>query len=119
MYDFLPCTLIEINNIISSNNLEYVQLDDDVSNLYKIIDEDSITVAIIKFYSIDCIEWFEVLQQFRLNHIGTKIIKELLFSLKPNPLKVVPKDEEVEKFWRKCGFKPMPNNPPFFICSYD
>ena len=109
MFEFIQLSYNEFTSILKNYkwslswniiNSEYIQ------GCEKILDSDKNLVAMIYYDISDMpsqIGKFEVLQDFRNNGLGEKIIKQFLSSYCCE-FEVYPLGEDSERFWRKCGF---------------
>lgn len=81
--------------------------DDDILAVY-IINNDICAAIHISPDSLDeqvvWIDEFEVLRKFRRQGIGHQIIEQVLKKFN-NPVKLLAKNKQIQKFWMKCGFE--------------
>ena len=65
-----------------------------------------------------CIDYFEVFNRYKGQGIGKACISYLLKEYNDN-YTLNAKDDDVSKFWKKCGFECEDNNPYEIIMSYE
>jgi hypothetical protein len=115
MFELTPCTYLDIKELKSRYDIEFVPFDSNYDELFKIKSiEANDFVGLIKrhispenyFY----ITWFEVFNKGK--GYGKQIIEDLQKKLNYEGIKCNPGDDVIE-FWMKCKFYPAGDQSAF------
>lgn len=119
MYNFCECSIDEFNLYKSISQYEIFGSDafDGLSLIT--LNENKIGLLKKSFYqSSPLLEWFEIFPEFQGKGHGQNAVKSIIseFREKSNSqsLFIVPLDEDIEKFWEKCGFVHCSNSQMMF-----
>lgn len=100
----------EIMQLKKDENLELQWYNFGENDPLYAFEKDGETIALIRLsedpYESNTIwiDEFEVVRQYRGQGVGQRIIKEILKDVNCK-VKLMAKNEDIEKFWNKCGFQ--------------